>query len=256
MLWARPINGVVYPTLQTARPAGRSFAFSLLLHSVLIGIAIAWTPKVIEVARTYEVDLVTERPVFVLTPEPPAPRQAEPPPQPPEPKKEMPPPKPEPVVVAVAQSKPAPVAQPVQSASAVQAPLRLAVAGTTAPAPLVTPPAATNPALVSASGRGAEEVSDPAYIHSVRTAVARHLRYPELALRRGAEGRVVLRLTLDARGKLLASAAHEPADDSALLGAALAAVRRAAPFPPWNGVHNPEATLNLTLPIRFKLEER
>ena len=47
--------------------------------------------------------------------------------------------------------------------------------------------AATNAAPAAAESNGSEEVSDPAYLNTVRTAVARHLRYPELALRRGVE---------------------------------------------------------------------
>jgi protein TonB len=258
MLWARPATAAVYPTLQSVRPAWRSFGFSLLLHTALVGLALAWTPKVIEVVRTYEVELLTAPPTYTLTPAPPPP--APQPAKPPEPQKKIsPPPKPEPIFVAVAEQPkpaPAPVAPIPNIASAVQSPLRLAVASAPVMPAVVAHPATTNIAPAVASGHGPEEVSDPAYINSVRASVARHLRYPELALRRGTEGRVVLRLTLDARGKLLHSTASEPADDSALLGAALAAVRRAAPFPPWNGVHNPEATLNLTLPIRFKLEER
>jgi len=249
MLWARPAPGAMYPALTTKRPAWRCFGLSLLLHGAIIGVAIAWAPKVIEIARTYEVELVTVQPVFALTPHPPAaPKKAEPPPKPPAP---------EPVLVAtVAKPQAAPSAQIPRIASIVPSPLRIAVASTPAPVPVVTQSATTNTTPTVAAGSGAEEVSDPAYINSIRTAVARQLRYPELALRRGVEGRVVLRLTLDASGKLLASGAGEPAHDGALLGAALAAVKRAAPFPPWQGAHDTGATLNLTLPIRFRLDER
>jgi protein TonB len=259
MLWAQPAPGAVYPTLAARRPAWRSFGFSLLLHGATLGVLLVYAPKAVEVVRTYEVELVTVQPNFVMTPDPPAPapKKAEPLRKPPEPRREIQPPKPEPVaVVAVAKPQPAPVAQMPATISVVPSPLRVAVASAPAVIPVVAESAATNALPAAAADNGAEEVGDPAYIHSIRTAVARHLRYPELALRRGTEGRVVLRLTLDARGKLLASAAGETADDGALLGAALAAVRRAAPFPPWHGAHTPDATLNLTLPIRFKLEER
>lgn len=259
MVWVRPAKDVVYSGSPVNRLGWRGFGVSLLLHGAFIGVAIAWTPKVIEVVRTYEVEILTVPPSYTLTPEPPlAPKKAEQPPKPPEPKKETPPPKPEPMMVAVAERSkpaPAPAAQISKVASVVQSPLRIAVASAPAPTPVVIQPTATNTAAVAASSHGAEEVSDPAYISFIRSAIVRHLRYPELALRRGIEGRVVLRLTLDARGKLLDSTASEPANDGALLGAALVAVRRAAPFPPWQGVHSPDATLNLTLPIRFKLEE-
>jgi len=230
-----------------------------LLHGAVIGLAVAWTPKVIEVVRTYEVELITIRPVVALHQElPPVQKQAEPPPKPSQPKKAPPPPpKPEPVRVA-AVAQPAPVMLPhiPKIVSAVQSPLRIAVTSAPAAAPVAAASAVTNIALAGVSGHGREEVSDPAYLNTVRTAVARHLHYPELALRRGVEGRIVLRLTLDAAGHLLDSAAGAPEGDSALLTAALAAVKRAAPFPPWQGAREPGATLNLTLPIRFKLEER
>jgi len=260
MLWARPAPAAARLALVPARPAWHGLGLSVLLHGAVIGVALAWTPKVIEVVQTYEVELVTIRPVVALHQElPPVQKQAEPPPKPPQPDKAppQPPPKPEPVRVA-AVAQPAPVALPHISkmASAVQSPLRIAVSSAPAVAPVVAAVAVTNTAPAVLSGHGREEVSDPAYLNTVRTAVARHLRYPELALRRGVEGRVVLLLTLDAAGHLLDSAAGAPEGDSALLTAALAAVKRAAPFPPWQGAREPGATLNLTLPIRFKLEER
>ena len=260
MLWARPAPDAVHPDPAPARPAWHGLALSVLVHGVVIGVALAWTPKVIEIVRTYEVELVTLRPVVALHREPPPVQKlAEPLPKPPQPEKAPPPPQPQPEPVRVAAvAQPAPVALPHVSkiASAVQSPLRIAVTSAPAAAPVTAAAAATNSAPAVASGQGREEVSDPAYLNTVRTAVARHLHYPELALRRGVEGRIVLRLTLDAAGRLLDSAAGAPEGDSALLTAALAAVKRAAPFPPWQGAREPGATLNLTLPIRFKLEER
>ncbi len=261
MLWARPAPGAARPPVAGTRPAWRGLGLSLLLHGAVLGVVVAWTPQVIEVVRTYEVNLVTAQPVVRLAPEPPppVPQQVEPPPKPPEPKKALPPPppKPEPILVAaVAKPAPAPMPHIPTIASVVPSPLRIAVSSAPAAAPVAVETAVTNAAPAVVASHGSEEVSDPAYLNTVRTAVKRHLRYPELALRRGIEGRVVLRLTLDAAGRLLDSGAGTPEGDTALLGAALAAVKRAAPFPPWQGVHEPGATLNLTLPIRFKLEER
>jgi protein TonB len=105
------------------------------------------------------------------------------------------------------------------------------------------------------AGDAVEDVVDPGFVNSIRAAVAHQLRYPELALRRGIEGRVVLRLTLTASGNLLQASPSDPTADSALTNAALAAVRRAAPFPAWRGTRNPNARLSLLLPIRFKLDE-
>jgi len=260
MLWARTAPAAARLALVSARPAWHGLALSVLLHGTVMGLAVVWTPKVIEVVRTYEVELVTVRPVVALHQElPPVQKQAEPPPKPPQPEKAPPPPppKPEPIRVA-AVAQPVPVALPhiPKIASTVQSPLRIAVTSAPASASFVAASVTTNAVPAVVSGHGREEVSDTAYLNTVRTAVARHLRYPELALRRGVEGRVVLRLTLDAAGRLLDSAAGVPEGDSALLTAALAAVKRAAPFPPWQGAREPGATLNLTLPIRFKLEER
>jgi protein TonB len=261
VLWARPAPGAVRLPPEDVRPTWRGLTLSVLLHGAALGVAFAWTPQVIEVVRTYEVDLVKVQPVVALNAEPPMPaaKQAEPPPKPPEPKRERPPPKPEPVIVA-AVAKPAPTPLPPMPslASVVPSPLRIAMPSTPAAAPASVAAAApaTNAAPAVAAGNDTEEVSDQAYLNTVRAAVKRHLRYPELALRRGVEGRVVLRLTLDAAGRLLDSGAGTPEGDAALLSAALAAVKRAAPFPPWQGAHDAGATLNLTLPIRFTLEGR
>jgi len=259
VLWARPAPGAVRLPPEDVRPTWRGLTLSVLLHGAALGVAFAWTPQVIEVVRTYEVDLVKVQPVVALREEPPVPaaKQAEPPPKPPEPKRALPPPKPEPVIVA-AVAKPAPTPLPPMPtfASVVPSPLRIAVPSASASASVAVAVPATNAAPTVAAGNGTEEISDPAHLNTVRAAVKRHLRYPELALRRGVEGRVVLRLTLDAAGRLLDSGAGTPEGDAALLSAALAAVKRAAPFPPWQGAHDAGATLNLTLPIRFTLEGR
>jgi len=136
--------------------------------------------------------------------------------------------------------------------------LRIALAAAPASppaAPVITRTAASNTTAVATPAGNPEEVADPAYINSIRAAVAHQLHYPELALRRGIAGRVVLRLTMTASGHLLTATPEEPAADAALTKAALAAVRRAAPFPTWRGIHASNALVCLTLPIRFRLDE-
>ena len=64
----------------------------------------------------------------------------------------------------------------------------------------------------------------------------------------------MLRVTLDGAGRLLDTVPGVPAADATLTAAALAAVHHAAPFPPWAGARVQNATLCLTLPIRFKLD--
>jgi len=252
MVWSRAAAQPRRPSLTGARPGWRSVSISVLLHVAVVGAVVAWTPvKVVQDIPAYEVEIITAPPLIAFSSQPAAasPQKAEPPPQPPEPKKEIPPP------VMVAEKMPT---QPTPAVS-IPSPLRINVAAVSHAMPHATGAVSTN-TLASVqpakSSDGAEEVTDPAYVNSVRAAVARKLRYPEPALRRGIEGRVVLRVLLDATGRLLDTAPGVPAADAALTAAALAAVQHAAPFPPWPGAHLQHATLCLTLPIRFKLDEK
>jgi protein TonB len=248
-------------SLTVARPAWSSFGVSVLLHAALVGALVLWAPaRIARVVETYAVEIVTVPPSIAVGSQRSAvnAKKADPPPQPPEPKKESPPPKPDPVVVTAKPSAPPP-AKISSPAPSVSAPLRIAVASAPAAQPTAeafSRTAPSNTVAAATSGGNAEEVADPAYVNSVREAVAHHLRYPEPALRRGIEGRVVLRLTLTASGHLLQATASEPAADIALTNAALMAVHRAAPFPAWRGMHKAHALVCLTLPIRFKLDEK
>ena len=262
MVWTPTVAKYPHMSLAVDRPSWFSFGVSLLVHAVFVGALVIWAPvHIARMAEAYVVEIVTAPPSLAFNAQPSAvsPKKVEPPPKPPEPKKDIPPPKPEPVVVA---EKPPPTPTPpprmVTLALSVSSPLRIAVAAAPAPQPAaaaVSRAAASNTTAMATSSGNAEDVADPIYVNSIREAVAHQLRYPELALRRGIEGRVVLRLTLTASGHLLKATPGEPAADAALTNAALTAVRRAAPFPAWQGTHNSNALLSLILPIRFKLDE-
>jgi protein TonB len=262
MLWRPALAKRPCVSLAVERLGGFSVGVSLLIHAAFVGAWVVWAPaRRARVAETYAVEIVAVQPHIAfseqrvaVSPPPAAP------PQPPEPKKEIPPPPPKPVMVA-APPPSTPPAPPrvVTPAPGTPAPLRMAVAGAPAPQPAAVAAAAhaapSNTPVVATAQGVVEDVADPGYVNSIRAAVAHQLRYPAGALRRGVEGRVVLRLTLTASGHLVQAAPSEPAADSALTNAALAAVRRAAPFPPWRGTRNPNARLSLLLPIRFTLDE-
>ena len=66
-----------------------------------------------------------------------------------------------------------------------------------------------------------------------------------------ADGRVVVRFRVDRQGKLLDSKVQESSGSKALNAAALAAVRRAGPFPPLPA-DSTVTTLEVNSPIRFR----
>jgi protein TonB len=88
------------------------------------------------------------------------------------------------------------------------------------------------------------------YWETVRAAVARNVRYPSVAIRKGIEGTIALRLTVDAQGNLVEAVPLEGSSDI-LIQSALSAARRAAPFPtPANRL---EFGSSAVLPIHFQL---
>jgi protein TonB len=94
-------------------------------------------------------------------------------------------------------------------------------------------------------------VRPSAYWLSVRAAIARELRYPDAARRQGAEGVVNVWLAVGPDGELVAARPVTSVTPT-LSEAAIAAIRRAAPFPaPTNA---PNTTLGVVLPIRFRLQ--
>lgn len=148
------------------------------------------------------------------------------------------------------------------------APIATASAPTPAPKsePVEAPPAAPSAANAStgpANSTGAAVVaalpgvaSGPSledelerYEAELARLIAAHKHYPALARRRGIEGSVLLRLTIDARGRLeqLETPGRAPL---VLVSQARSAAERAAPFPP-----PPAGQLKIDFVLRFDLDE-
>ena len=83
----------------------------------------------------------------------------------------------------------------------------------------------------------------------------RYRDYPRAARLRRQEGEVVLRLTIDRAGHLLAAEIARPSGFAALDQAALDTARRAAPLPPLP-VEEPGDRAVLLVPVLFALADR
>lgn len=91
------------------------------------------------------------------------------------------------------------------------------------------------------------------YWDFVRAEIAACVRYPRDAVRQGIEGTVDLRLTLDAKGGLLAAVPLRETP-TLLVRPAVSAAYRAAPFPP-----NPNRScevVSVILPVHFRLNSK
>lgn len=91
------------------------------------------------------------------------------------------------------------------------------------------------------------------YVRTVARTVAEHRYYPRLARRKGMEGVVVLKLTIDARGTLLSVEVEQSSGHGVLDRAAVKALRELEALPP------PPEALNweqkqLRVPVRFNLK--
>lgn len=120
--------------------------------------------------------------------------------------------------------KPAPVAKPAPRPSA------------PAPSPVASPPAAEPVvAPVPARSNTPAPVAKARYEDQLYAWLARHKEYPVAAQRRGIQGRPVVRVRIDRGGRVVESAIARPSRHTMLDEAAVALVRRAAPFPPIPG---------------------
>jgi len=86
----------------------------------------------------------------------------------------------------------------------------------------------------------------PADLATVRSGIARTLVYPPEARRRGWQGRVTLAFTLQADGTVLDLTVRQSSGLPLLDQAALAAIRRAAPFAP------PGLDVQVVVPVVFR----
>ncbi|MCX6997190.1 MAG: TonB family protein [Kiritimatiellaeota bacterium] len=263
--------------LQRTHIGWLGLALSVLLHSLVFGAVVLWTPPpAVGPSDSYTVALWQEPPVIRLaegapgTPEPkppPAPEKikvAPPPPLPvvvkPEPV-EPPPPAPAPVVVppvlapaVIPLSSPPAAAMGLNTGDATSATNNAGAAGTGSVGGSGSAPAYGEGGAGGERGAGLQ-ILDPAYWRTVRAAVARRVRYPEAAQRTGVEGLVTIRLTLDTAGRVLAAQPTEASAAPLLVRATLDAIHRAAPFPVYAQPLPPGAKLSVLLPIRFQLED-
>jgi protein TonB len=89
------------------------------------------------------------------------------------------------------------------------------------------------------------------YVRALRQRVQDRLAYPWTAVRRGQQGVVEVELRLGPDGRLVTVAVVAGASADALRGAAVAAVRKAAPFPFPPGLQ--PRPLVIRLPVEFRL---
>jgi protein TonB len=92
-----------------------------------------------------------------------------------------------------------------------------------------------------------------AYVARIRARIGESLRYPLALRRRGVQGRVGLKLTLDEEGALQAREISERSGSDELDALALEAAASAQPFPKPVDALAKKGPLVLNLPVEFKL---
>ena len=184
-------------------------------------------------------------------------RMAEPKPQPPPP----PPPPPVPRAPEPVRVEPAAVSMPDPTPPAVTEPVPIVLTNSIPVEPPPGPP--PPPAAIEAMPPPGEVAKEPAVAtagapepaaamedgpawDAIRTAIHRHLAYPDSARRRGEEGRVVLQLIVGREGTLERAGVLAEGASDRLAAAALTAARRAAPF-------DPASHGEFRIPIVFRL---
>jgi protein TonB len=98
-------------------------------------------------------------------------------------------------------------------------------------------------ATATADGR---QGSGPHDFASIRRRIDAHKVYPQIAVRNGWEGRVLVEMRLEGDGRLSAVRLLEGSGHAVLDDATIDAVQRAAPFPPVARV--------LTVPVEYRLQ--
>jgi protein TonB len=129
------------------------------------------------------------------------------------------------------------------------APITAGATLASAPAPLQR----QSPTTVASSGT--DTTASALYWSEVRNRIARELRYPDPARRRGIEGIAVYRVSVDTNGNLVAIAELTLTVDAALRHAAANAIRRAAPFTPFAMDGAASIAMTADIPVSFKLLE-
>jgi protein TonB len=108
------------------------------------------------------------------------------------------------------------------------------------------------PGAVDAAETGASADARQDYLTALQAWIAGRQRYPALALRRGHEGRGLLRVRIDAGGRLLDASLQRSTGHDALDAEMLAMIRRAAPLPPIPAALRVPA-LEVVVPVSFAL---
>ena len=85
------------------------------------------------------------------------------------------------------------------------------------------------------------------------TQLARHRRYPDKARAAKQEGEALVRFSLNRQGLLTDQAVVRTAGSPLLDGEAIGMLRRAGPLPP-PPAHMKGETIELTVPVRFRLK--
>jgi protein TonB len=172
-----------------------------------------------------------------------APEAPEPPPAaPPVEEQAPPPPRPEPVVKAT--PKPPP-----KMATAPKSPAKAAPATSKQPAPAIVRPAETVPV---ARATQASPVAKARYEDLLHSWLVRHKEYPLAAKRRGLEGQPELPVRIDREGRVITSRVANPSRYPMLDEAAVAMLRRAAPFPPLPA-DVPGESYEFVAPVEYRL---
>jgi periplasmic protein TonB len=244
-------TGTARPPL-SPRQSGR-FAFglvSVLFHAVVLGGLIVLGTRSLLPASPDDtlVELVFEQPVPSPEPEEPthpvqpSPPPAEAPPEPPPPVIEKQPAPPPVILLPKPEAPPTPEPKrppqkprPVPPRPVTQAPVMT-------PAPRVIAPPVAEPTAMP--------VIDRNWQASISAWLARKT-YPEEARRRGEEGRVDVRFTIDRSGRVVDAAIVATSGSTLLDDAALATIKQAAlpPFPP----DMIQARVTITTTMRYSL---
>lgn len=111
--------------------------------------------------------------------------------------------------------------------------------------------AGATPGSSGGDGNAAGELA--AYVSRIRARIGENLRYPLALRRRGVQGRVGLRLTLDEAGALQAREISTGSGSAELDELALRAAAAAQPYPAPSERLRKKGPLILNLPVEFKL---
>lgn len=277
MIDANPETRPQHDPATSTASALPAVAASLFVHVLIAGIVLAWPTSPPTPAEAGEQIIIVNlspgpdptqpdslsAPAMIsgmpmdetLTPDP----AASPPPALPAPAETGPPAPPMPGTITknptpdpAPEPAPEPARKPLPQAPSPATPLPAAMPATAPPtAPRADSPSAQPPRQPHAPASAAS--ANPLTRYAVRLAaqIEPHKHYPLAARRRQQEGMVIIRLSVDRDGTLIAAVGTGTAP-ALLTAAALSAVQDAAPFPPLPPDH-PGSRADFELPMAFRL---